>query len=67
MPQPILTSLGRVLPDEAETSDNPRARSAVLRVAQRTTTQLPADQGASFVNAIRLGPRPATHADRRKK
>lgn len=33
---PRLRSIGRVLPDAAETHANPRARSAVLRVAQRT-------------------------------
>lgn len=54
MPQPILKSLGRVLPDKDEVSANVRARSAVLRVAERTATPLPADQGTSFVNAMGL-------------
>jgi 16S rRNA (cytosine1402-N4)-methyltransferase len=54
MPQPILTSLGRVLPTEEESKDNVRARSAVLRVAERTHTPLPTDQGASFVTAMKL-------------
>ena len=49
MPQPVLKSLGRVLPDEAEVSANTRARSAVLRVAQRTTTPLPAQGASSFL------------------
>lgn len=40
MPQPLLHSLGRVLPESAEIEGNPRARSAVLRVAQRTSTPL---------------------------
>ncbi|MGG4606107.1 16S rRNA (cytosine(1402)-N(4))-methyltransferase RsmH [Paenalcaligenes sp. Me131] len=40
MPQPWLQSLGRVLPDETEIQYNVRARSAVLRVAERTTTEL---------------------------
>jgi 16S rRNA (cytosine1402-N4)-methyltransferase len=31
-----LLSLGRVKPSEAEIKDNPRARSAIMRVAQRT-------------------------------
>jgi 16S rRNA (cytosine1402-N4)-methyltransferase len=62
MPKPILTSLGRVLPAEEESKDNVRARSAVLRVAERTHTPLPPDQGASFVTAMKLvarGARPA--------
>ncbi|MCX5591587.1 16S rRNA (cytosine(1402)-N(4))-methyltransferase RsmH [Alcaligenes endophyticus] len=40
MPQPWLHSLGRILPTPAESKDNPRARSAVLRVAQRTAEPL---------------------------
>jgi 16S rRNA (cytosine1402-N4)-methyltransferase len=66
MPAPILHSLGRVLPDAEEIAGNVRARSAVLRVAERTDAPLPPDQGASFVNAIRLGPKPA-RAGRGKK
>nr|MCU0774155.1 16S rRNA (cytosine(1402)-N(4))-methyltransferase RsmH [Ideonella sp.] len=31
-----LRALGRVMPDAAEIADNPRARSAVMRVAERT-------------------------------
>jgi 16S rRNA (cytosine1402-N4)-methyltransferase len=54
MPKPILNSLGRVLPSDEEAKDNVRARSAVLRVAERTSTPLPADQGASFVKAMNL-------------
>ncbi len=54
MPQPILNSLGRILPTEQESRDNVRARSAVLRVAERTATPLPSDQGASFVTAMKL-------------
>lgn len=36
LPQPRLQALGRLHPDEAEIADNPRARSAVMRVACRT-------------------------------
>jgi len=36
MPRPYVVLLGRVLSDEAEIRENARARSAVLRVAQRT-------------------------------
>lgn len=46
MPQPVLKSLARILPSEQEVRDNPRSRSAVLRVAQRTATAL-STQGAS--------------------
>ncbi len=56
MPPPVLISLGKVVPDEQEIADNPRARSAVMRVAERTSAPLPADQGASFVKAMRLVP-----------
>lgn len=36
-PQPVLlASLGRIKPGEAEVMANPRARSAIMRVAQRT-------------------------------
>jgi 16S rRNA (cytosine1402-N4)-methyltransferase len=49
MPPAILRSLGRVLPTPEEAGDNVRARSAVLRVAERTSAPLPADGGASFV------------------
>ncbi|HLU15258.1 MAG TPA: 16S rRNA (cytosine(1402)-N(4))-methyltransferase RsmH [Burkholderiaceae bacterium] len=54
MPPAVLKSLGRVIPDETEIAENPRARSAVLRVAQRTDAPLPEDQGASFVRAMGL-------------
>ena len=37
LPQPSLVLVGKAIkPSEAETSANPRARSAVLRVAERT-------------------------------
>jgi 16S rRNA (cytosine1402-N4)-methyltransferase len=35
LPQPSLKLLGRVKPNDAEVSANPRARSAIMRVAQR--------------------------------
>ncbi|MFT0851947.1 16S rRNA (cytosine(1402)-N(4))-methyltransferase RsmH [Achromobacter sp. F4_2707] len=56
MPPPVLRSLGKVVPTAAETAENVRARSAVMRVAERTSAPLPADQGASFVKAMRLVP-----------
>jgi 16S rRNA (cytosine1402-N4)-methyltransferase len=37
LPRPQLTAIGRaVKPTEAEVQRNPRARSAVLRVAEKT-------------------------------
>jgi len=42
LPQPRLRSIARVKPDAAEVAANPRARSAVMRVAERTAVALPA-------------------------
>ncbi|WP_397475908.1 16S rRNA (cytosine(1402)-N(4))-methyltransferase RsmH [Pusillimonas sp.] len=67
MPRPILESLGKVLSSAEEARENPRARSAVLRVAQRTSEPLPDDEGASFINSIRLVPKSASRPPRRKK
>ena len=49
MPQPVLRSLGRVLAEDEEVAANARARSAVLRVAERTATPLSAEGGMAFV------------------
>lgn len=54
MPKPFVTVLGRVLPDEAEVRGNVRARSAVLRVAQRTDEPLTDERAALFVNTAVL-------------
>ncbi len=35
LPQPLMKLLGRVKPSDAEVEANPRARSAIMRVAQR--------------------------------
>ncbi len=35
LPQPLMKLLGRVKPSDAEVNANPRARSAIMRVAQR--------------------------------
>jgi 16S rRNA (cytosine1402-N4)-methyltransferase len=40
LPPPILRALGKVVPDAAEIAANPRARSALMRVAERTAAPL---------------------------
>ena len=40
LPQPRLIGIARVKPDAAEVAANPRCRSAVMRVAERTATPL---------------------------
>ena len=45
LPQPRLRSVGRVKPDATEVAANPRARSAVMRVAERTAAILPQADG----------------------
>jgi len=67
LPPPLLVSLGRVLPDETEVAGNARARSAVLRAAQRTGAPLPADAGASFVKPVRPAQGHARHGARRRR
>ena len=51
MPQAILEPLVRVLPDAEEVAANPRARSAVLRVAERTLEPMPAQGPGAFLPA----------------
>ncbi len=41
LPQPRLRGLARVKPDAVEVAGNPRSRSAVMRVAERTAAPLP--------------------------
>ena len=41
----LLRALDRVRPSEAEVAANPRARSAIMRVAERTDAPLPAARG----------------------
>ena len=38
LPQPLMKLIDKIKPSEAEVSDNPRSRSAVLRVAERLGT-----------------------------
>ena len=42
LPRPRLLALARIAADEAETRANPRARSAHLRIAERTSAPLEA-------------------------
>lgn len=49
MPQPVLTDLKRILPTATEVQENPRSRSAVLRIARRTDTPLTQDVLAALV------------------
>jgi len=52
MPQPVLRACGRSVPSDAEVQANPRARSAVLRVAERTHVPLAADAARAFVPGL---------------
>ncbi|HCN71050.1 MAG TPA: 16S rRNA (cytosine(1402)-N(4))-methyltransferase [Pusillimonas sp.] len=69
MPKPLLRSLGKVLPQQVHVESNPRARSAVLRVAERTLTPLPPEGVASFVKGLRLemGAGKLTNSGRRQR
>jgi 16S rRNA (cytosine1402-N4)-methyltransferase len=52
LPQPVVTAVRRVLPTDEEVESNPRARSAVLRVAERTATPLSAAGGEEFLRDV---------------
>jgi len=52
LPPAIMHSLGRVLADDEEVAGNPRSRSAVLRVAERTDAPLPAGGIAALVPGL---------------
>ena len=51
LPQPELKLLGRIKPSAAEVAENPRARSAVMRVAQR----VPVTAGTAAVHGMSGG------------
>jgi 16S rRNA (cytosine1402-N4)-methyltransferase len=47
LPAPRFVQVRRVLPDAVECAANPRARSAVMRVAERSAAPWPAGGGAA--------------------
>lgn len=49
LPQPLFRLLGRIRADAREAEANPRARSATLRVAERTDVPVPPGGGESFI------------------
>jgi len=51
MPPAIVRRIAKIRPDAAEVSANPRARSAVLRVAERTDAPISARDAQGFVAA----------------
>ncbi len=67
MPQPIMLPVARVLPDDEEVAANPRARSAVLRVAERTQEPMPAQGPAAFLPAFEPAGKPAGKPARQRR
>ncbi|OWT72664.1 MULTISPECIES: 16S rRNA (cytosine(1402)-N(4))-methyltransferase RsmH [unclassified Achromobacter] len=59
LPPAIMHALGRVLADDEEVAGNPRSRSAVLRVAERTDAPLPEGGIAAFVPGLMQATAPA--------
>jgi len=51
MPPAIVRRVAKIRPDAGEIAANPRARSAVLRVAERTDAPLPDQDARGFVTA----------------
>lgn len=67
LPQPVLEPLARVLPSPEECATNVRARSAVLRVAERTAAPLPPEGAAAFVSLPAFMRRPARSSSNRRR
>jgi 16S rRNA (cytosine1402-N4)-methyltransferase len=64
LPQPIVRALGRMRPDKDEVVANARARSAILRVAERTSAPILPGSGAQFVSLEPIfGAAPARRRD----
>jgi 16S rRNA (cytosine1402-N4)-methyltransferase len=61
LPAPRLKLLAKVLPDEVEVAGNPRARSAVLRVAERTAAPWPQGEAEGGGGAASRGGEPRPH------
>ncbi len=55
-PQPVLRRLGKRMADASEVADNARARSAVLRVAERTAAPLLVPADSFLPRSARLQP-----------
>lgn len=65
LPRPVMRAVGRIKPDDAEVAGNTRARSAVLRVAERTDAPWRAE--AAPVQPTPLAGRPAAARGRGKR
>ncbi|MFA5522459.1 MAG: 16S rRNA (cytosine(1402)-N(4))-methyltransferase RsmH [Castellaniella sp.] len=67
MPLPLLRPVARLRPDAAERAHNPRARSAVMRVAERTAAPLTAPAREAVDAVLRLPPLGRAGTGRRRR
>lgn len=65
LPPPFWTRVWRVLPDDAEIAANPRARSAVLRVAERSEVRVTPEQARACLPPPLIDSALSTHRRRR--